>query len=183
MATINGVDQQALEETIQTFRNEPERARFEFRSKTTWEGGAYSTSSMREFTMAGDEPTILLGSNRAANAVEQVLAALGACLSVGIAYNAAARGIALEAVTIAINGSLDLRGFLGISDHVRPGFESINVRCTITSSAPPATLEGLLSHVEATSPVTDILRRPVPVAIGLIVAHDPLVNEAVLPSS
>jgi uncharacterized OsmC-like protein len=115
--------------------------------------------------------------------VEQVLAALGACLSVGIAPNAAARGIALEAVTIAINGSLDLRWFLGISDQVRPGFEAIRVRCTITSSAPPAAIEDLLLQVEATSPVTDIVRHPVPVAIELEVSPGSPVNEAVHPSS
>jgi hypothetical protein len=37
---INGVNQQDLEETIQAFRNEPEGARFEFRSDTTWKSGA-----------------------------------------------------------------------------------------------------------------------------------------------
>jgi len=37
--------------------------------------------------------TVLLGSHSAPFAVEPILQGLGSCLAVGIAYNAAARGI------------------------------------------------------------------------------------------
>ena len=37
-----------------------------------------------------------------------------------LVYNAAASGINLESLDISLGGDLDLRGFLGISDEVRP---------------------------------------------------------------
>jgi hypothetical protein len=133
--------------------------------------------------MAGDEPAVLLGSNRAANAVEQVLLRLEPAGRRASHTNAAARGITLEAVTIAFTGSLDLRGFLGISDRVRSGFEAIRVLCTIPSSAPPAAIEDMLRQVGATSPVTDIMRHSVPMTIELVVPPGSPVNEAVIPLS
>ena len=42
-------------------------------------------------------------------------------------YHAAVRGIKLDEVESALEGDLDLRGFLAISDEVRPGYEEIRV--------------------------------------------------------
>ena len=42
-------------------------------------------------------------------------------------YQAAVGGIRLEEVESAVEGDLDLRGFLAISDQVRPGFQEIRV--------------------------------------------------------
>jgi hypothetical protein len=44
-----------------------------------------------------------------------------------IVYHAAVRGIKLDEVESALEGDLDLRGFLAISDEVRPGYEEIRV--------------------------------------------------------
>jgi uncharacterized OsmC-like protein len=50
----------------------------------------------------GDEPISYLGSNIVPNPVETILAALGSCLAIGFAYNAAARGINLESLDISL---------------------------------------------------------------------------------
>jgi hypothetical protein len=42
-------------------------------------------------------------------------------------YHAAVRGIKLDEVESALEGDLDLRGFLAISDEVRPGYQEIRV--------------------------------------------------------
>ncbi len=42
-------------------------------------------------------------------------------------YHAAVRGIKLDEVESALEGDLDLRGFLAISDEVRPGYHEIRV--------------------------------------------------------
>ncbi len=42
-------------------------------------------------------------------------------------YHAAVRGIQLDEVESALEGDLDLRGFLGLSEEVRPGYEEIRV--------------------------------------------------------
>ncbi len=42
-------------------------------------------------------------------------------------YHAAVRGIKVEVVESELEGDLDLRGFFGISDDVRPGYQEIRV--------------------------------------------------------
>jgi hypothetical protein len=42
-------------------------------------------------------------------------------------YHAAVRGIKLEEVESKIEGDIDLKGFLAISDKVRPGYQEIRV--------------------------------------------------------
>jgi hypothetical protein len=42
-------------------------------------------------------------------------------------YHAAVRGIELEEVESELEGDLDLRGFMDLSDEVRPGYQEIRV--------------------------------------------------------
>ncbi len=42
-------------------------------------------------------------------------------------YHAAVRGLKLDEVESALEGDLDLRGFLALSDGVRPGYQEIRV--------------------------------------------------------
>jgi hypothetical protein len=76
-------------------------------------------------------------------------------------YHAAARGIAIEAVDSALEGDLDLRGFLGISDQVRQGYQDIRVRMRVKSEAAPETLRELAQF----SPVYDVVSNSVPVEV------------------
>ena len=74
-----------------------------------------------------DEPPVLLGENQAPNTAEYVLHALAACLGGTMVYHAAARGIVLDALECTIEGDVDLAGFLGLDETVRPGFQQIRV--------------------------------------------------------
>ena len=65
--------------------------------------------------------------NQAPNAPEYLLHALAACLTGTIVYHAAARGIALDGLECTIEGDVDLHGFLGLDETVRPGYEQIRV--------------------------------------------------------
>ena len=42
-------------------------------------------------------------------------------------YHAAVRGIELDEVESKLEGDIDLKGFLALSDKVRPGYEEIRV--------------------------------------------------------
>ncbi|MCL5013052.1 MAG: OsmC family protein [Firmicutes bacterium] len=173
----NGIDLDQLTGTVEAVTAQPNLARFQFRSETIWKSGGYSETQIQSFYGAGqeddsrsqpfmvesDEPGVLLGTNKAPNAVELVLAALASCLTVGITYNAAARGIQIQALTLKLEGDLDVQGFLGLSDAVRPGYEGIRVHYHVQSDASAEQLAELLAHVEKTSPVLDIVRHPVPV--------------------
>ena len=52
--------------------------------------------ALATFVLDSDEPTLLLGQNQGANAVELVLAALASCMTGTIVYFGAAMGIQLE---------------------------------------------------------------------------------------
>ena len=52
------------------------------------------------------------------------MAAFNACITVGYVAGARSKGIKLESLEIETRGELDLRGFLGLSDAVAPGYEN-----------------------------------------------------------
>ncbi|MCX9012097.1 MAG: OsmC family protein [Candidatus Methanoperedens sp.] len=172
MEIRNGVDVDKLKETIDTIKTNPEIANFKFRAENEWINGAHSktriqTSSGKIFTLEADEPRILLGTDLAPNAVQAVLHALASCLTVGFVYNAAARGINVEALELYLEGDLDLHGFLGISEDVRPSYLNIRVNFRVRSDATRDQIEDLLEYAQRTSPVTDIVRNGVPVYVTL----------------
>ncbi len=178
---LNGVDVDQLVETIEHIEQEPDLARFEFRARSTWLGGARSRTEIQEFygageedtsregayVMEGDEPPVLLGTNQSPNAVETVLHALASCLAVGFAYNASAQGIEVEKLEFDLEGELDLHGFLGLSEDVRPGYNNIQVTYRVEADAPREKIEELCQYVQDTSPVVDILTNPVPISVQL----------------
>jgi hypothetical protein len=70
-------------------------------------------------------------------------------------YQAAVRGIKLAEVESAVEGDLDLRGFLAISDQVRPGYQEIRVNFKVkTDFEDLETLKELLRL----SPVYDVVK-------------------------
>lgn len=177
----NGVNVEQLTDTIEMIKNDPEVADFRFRAKTEWLGGGRSRTTFQNFygakqednsrevpiVMEGDEPPVLLGENKGANAVEAVLHALGSCLSVGFVYNAAASDINVKSLSFDIEGELDLHAFLGLSEKTRPGYKNIRVKSRIEADAPDEKLKELFDYVQKTSPVLDMLRNPVQVDLQM----------------
>ena len=167
MAVRNGVDVDALGQAVDAITDNPEAGRFTFRAATEWRDGlrcatwindfdqAGERIATREFEIAGDEPEQILGERTAPNAVELVLAALGSCLSVGYAANAAAMDVRLDDLRFEMEGDVDLRGFLGISEDVRPGYDAITCTAYVESDASEKELAELRERVERTSPLMD----------------------------
>ena len=178
---VNGVDVGKLVETIDAIKANPELAKFKFRATNEWISGGHSRTSIQSFygvgaedtnrkkpfVLEGDEPPVLLGADNGPNAVETVLSALTSCLAVGFAYNAAARGIKIDSLDFSIEGDIDLHGFLGLSDEIRPGYENIRVNYRVKSDASRDKIEELCEHVQRTSPVFDIISNKVPVSVTL----------------
>lgn len=182
MGTIaHGINVDQLVGTVNAIKENPDLARFRFRAVTEWVDGGHSRTKIQgfygagaedasrsaPFVLEGDEPPVLLGANLGPNAVETVLSALASCLTVGFVYNAAARGIHVGSLSFSMEGDIDLHGFLGLSDRVRPGYQNIRLTCRIGSDAPRETLEELWDYVQRTSPVLDIVRNPVPVSLAI----------------
>lgn len=178
---VNGVNVDQLVGTIGAIQDNPELAKFQFRANTQWVSGGHSRTSIQSFygagsedssrpepfVLDGDEPPVLLGENAGPNAVEVVLHALASCLAVGFIYNAAAQGIHVEDMEFDLEGDLDLLGFLGLSETVRPGYNNIRLTYRVKTDAPREKVEELCAYVQKTSPVLDIIRNPVPVSITL----------------
>ncbi len=167
MTDVNGLDVDELETLIESVAAEPEHAAFTFRAETEWTGGFASetrisdfeqnetTVESPEFTITGDEPDELLGERTGPNAVEHLLAAIGSCLSVTYAGHAAAKGIQIEDMRFEFEGDIDLRGFLGLSDEVRAGYEQIRATTHIDADASDEELHELHEEVLETSPLYD----------------------------
>ena len=97
-----------------------------------------------------------------------MLHAIGSCLSVGIAYNGAAKGIKLKSLNFEIEGDINLHVFLGLaSSSNRAGCSAIRVKINIDSDASRNQEKELCQYVENTSPLLDCVRNPVPVYISL----------------
>lgn len=177
---VNGVDVERLFGTIEHISAEPALARFQFRARNRWIDGGHNRTTIKEFYGAGredtsrtepfvldaGEPPVLLGENEAPNAPEYLLHALAACLTGTIVYHAAARGIALEGLECTIEGDVDLHGFLGLDESVRPGYEGIRVAFKASGDFDDEQLAELAS-LTSYSPVRDIVSNPVPVAIDV----------------
>jgi uncharacterized OsmC-like protein len=172
-AVINGLDPEQLMKVVETVKQNWEVGRTVWKASTTWEGGFKVKTCSREFTLLADEPEMLCGTNTAANPVEMVLQAYGACLTIGYAMNAAVRGIRIDDIKIDLEGEIDLPGFLGLEPPEKlhmdklPGFKNITAKVKIKADADEKTLRELHTHVVSTSPVGLTLSRPVQIGTSL----------------
>ena len=110
-----------------------------------------------------DEPEVLGGTDLAANPVQLILASLGACQAITYQVWAAKLGVALEGIEARVEGDLDLRGFFGLDEGIRPGFTAIRLVVTLRGPEPPERYEELVAAVNRHCPVLDIVANPVPI--------------------
>jgi hypothetical protein len=80
---------------------------------------------------------------------------------VGYVAGAAVKGIRLDRLEIETNGQLDLRGFLGIDESVRPGYESIRYVVRIKGNGTPAQFREIHETVMKTSPNYFNIAKPI----------------------
>lgn len=76
-------------------------------------------------------------------------------------------GIKINALDFDVSGEINLHGFLGLSDTIRPGYKNITVNVDLDADAPGDKLKELLEYAKKTSPVLDIITNPVPVYIKM----------------
>jgi uncharacterized OsmC-like protein len=176
----NGVNTPVLLATINAVKDAPDLAQFQFRASNRWVGGNHSQTRIETFTGAGgehahktefrygaDHPTVLVGEDRGPTPVEFLLHGLAACITAGIGNVAAARGVTLTSVESRIEGDIDLRGILGLSDTVRNGYQRIRVTFDIAGDAPPEKLRQIVEQSRARSAVYDVLTNGVPVDVTI----------------
>jgi len=177
----NGVDTTTLFATLDAVKEQPELGTFQFRARNRWIDGAHNRTTIQDFYAAGGEdgsraepfeldagePPILIGANEGPNPAEYLLHALAACVTTSLVYVAAARGIHLTRVESRLEGDMDVRGALGLSDEVRNGFEQIRLMFTVEGDAPPEKLRELVDRATSRSAVFDMVTHGVPVHVGV----------------
>jgi uncharacterized OsmC-like protein len=178
---VNGVAVDRLMETIDLLKAQPELGNFKFRTRNRWIDGTLNRAENPAFYGAGaedagrtaphvhdiDEPPVLLGEDRGANPVEYLLTGLSGCVTTTFIAYAAAQGVKIDELRTELEGDLDVRGFLGITGEVRPGFQEIRVRFHVKSDAPKEKILELVKLAERRSPVSDSVRKGVPVKFTL----------------
>jgi uncharacterized OsmC-like protein len=176
----NGVDVETLFATLDAVRQQPEIARFQFRSSHRWVSGTHNQGTISGFYGAGqehlhksstvidaDHPAVLVGADNGPTPAELLLNALGACLMSGLANIAAARGIDLDEVTATVEGDINLLGILGLDDEVRNGYEAIRVVFHVKGDAAAEKLTALVEQSRKRSAVFDVVTNGVPVSIDV----------------
>jgi len=177
---VNGIDVNYLMDTIDAVAADPAKGMVSFRVASAWKGQTKSEHTVNSYTLGGakiarsfkvaaDEPVELCGENTAANPQELLMSALNACMMVGYVAGCAVRGITLEALTIETSGELDLRGFLGIDEEVKPGYEAVQVKITIKGNGTEAQFREIHRTVLKTSPNYFNISRPIPVEATLAI--------------
>jgi uncharacterized OsmC-like protein len=165
---LNGVDVDVVNGVINAITENPELAKSKFRVNNKWIDGGHNRTIVLGFYSAGqeifhtqqfvldaDEPPIMAGLDQAPSPVEHLLNALVTWMTTTMVYQAAVGGIRLDEVESAVEGDLDLRGFLAISDQVRPGYQEIRVNFKVRTD-----LENMetLKDLMRLSPVYDVVK-------------------------
>ena len=180
----NGVDTEQLLGTLNAVRADPSLAKFRFRARNRWLGGAHNRTTIRDFYAAGaedtsraeefvidaGEPAILIGTDTGANPAEALLHALAACLTTSLVYVAAARGVRLTEVESTLEGVMDVQGALGLSEEHRNGFEQIHVSFRVKGDAPEDKLREVVARGQRRSAVFDVVTNGVPVTVDVATA-------------
>lgn len=174
---INGVDITTLKEISDEVRKHPTAARCEFRASNTWIDGGHNQTRIqgyyaagqeqktrpKPFTLEADEPPALMGTDKAPNPVEYVLAALASCITTSIVYHLSMKGYRVHAISSEMKGEIDLQGFLGINHSVPKGYKKIEASFKIKTDAPKATIE----EAYKLSPTYSMLSKGTPVEVKL----------------
>lgn len=177
--TMNGLDVQAAQETVEALKADASLAKFQFRARNSWVDGGENRSTIRGFYGAGreddsrtedfafvnGEPPVLLGKNEGANPVEFLLHGLAGCVTTTLILHATMRGITIRKLSTELEGDIDLYGLLGLDPDVSPGYREIRIRMDIEADCSDDMLDELLETAKAHSPVCNTVCRPVPVVL------------------
>ncbi len=171
--TFNGVGVDKVMDVITSIEQDADNSSFQFRLNNRWIDGGLNRSRVQGFFAVGredeartqpfvfdaDEPGITGGGDTAPNPMEFVLHSLASCMTSTLVYHAAVQGIAIQSVDSSLEGDLDVRGMLGMSDQVLKRYNQVRVRMRVQSAAS----EEVLKELAMFSPVFDMVSKSLPV--------------------
>jgi uncharacterized OsmC-like protein len=172
-STSSGVNAQVLGTVIETIKNKPEMAKVAFQVQTQWQNGdgfkitstgknfqiGGQTVERREaYTLASDYPDEMGGMSKGPTVCEMCMASIGSCISQTIVAYATMIGVQLDSIRIQTEGEVDIRGFTGVSEDVRPGAQEFRIGIHLESkTASKERLEKLYELGNRFSPAIDTM--------------------------
>src|SRR2546426_4870174 len=93
-AELNGLRPAKIQAILDSMKNDPEVLKAvtgPWKARVVWQSGFKTKSYMRKHTVEMDEPEGLDAADTAASAHEQLLSAVGTCMTVGFVLNATKR--------------------------------------------------------------------------------------------
>lgn len=175
--TVNGVTVSTVMGIVNAIEEDSSNANFQFRLNNHWVNGGLNRSQIKSyyalgqedatrtepFTVDADEPAVNSGGDSSPNPMEFVLHALAGCLTSTLVYHAAVQGIEIESIESYLEGDMDVRGMLGMSDEARKAFNAVRVGMRVKGDADEETLTELALF----SPVYDLVANSLPVEFKL----------------
>ena len=152
-----------IADTRKAVAEDPANAQALFAAQGTLVGVTEVDVRTGAHTFTVDEPPALGGADAAANPVQYALASLGSCQAITYRFWAEQLGIAFDTLSVRVEGDLDIRGFFGFDDTVRPGFSAIRVEVTVNGPESPERYRELAVAVDEHCPVLDLFKNPVSV--------------------
>jgi len=148
---------------IEFFKRKPEAAIYKPKVTSRHIRNLYTESKAREHLVKADYAEAAGGDNQAPNPIELLLAAFAACIEAAFYEFALHEGLTINALSINVEGTLDLRGLFMIDD-VSAGFQDLRYNFHIESPDDEGKLLELAEKVVAHCPVVDSLRKPTKVS-------------------
>lgn len=179
---VNDVNVDAMKELDRKIRENPALGKRTVKLRSSWLRGTKAlievgehqalgsrvTPRTRRFVLMTDAPPGLGGVDSGPAAVEGLLAALAACLTSGIAANAALFDVPIDALDIDMDADIDLRGLFGHDKSVRNSFSDIRCTVTIQSPAPEEKVRKCKETIDRKSPVLEALTKPLNITTKLV---------------
>jgi uncharacterized OsmC-like protein len=169
----SGVNAQVLGKVIETIKDQAEMAKITFQVRTQWQSGdgfkitstgknfqigGQTIERQEAYTLASDFPDELGGMSRGPTVCEMCMASIGSCISQTVVAYATMMGVQLDNIRIETEGDVDIRGFTGASENVRPGAQEFRMNIHLDSkTASKEQLEKLYELGRRFSPAVDTI--------------------------
>lgn len=148
---------------IDLFKKKPDAALYRPRVSSRHVKDLYTETVVRGHLVKADYPGPAGGSDLAPNPVELLLASFAACIESAFYEFAVHEGLAVNSISVEIEGTLDLRGLFMIDD-IQAGFKDLTYHFTVESPDDEGKIRDLAERVIAHCPVVDSLVKPTPVS-------------------
>lgn len=145
-----------IDATASAVADNPANAAATFRARGEGVGPVATTLRIGRHVVQVDEPASLGGEDAAPNPVETALAGLVSCQVVTYRFWAAKLGIDLDTIDVSVEGDIDVRGFFGLDEAVRPGLGEVRVKVTLGGPESGERYEELARQVDEHCPVLDL---------------------------